>query len=48
MVLQETKRSGHIKALKKIEANHQVDLLHVPLAAKVGEGIKARETCNTW
>ena len=25
-----------------------VDLLQVSLAAKTGEGIKARETCNTW
>ena len=25
-----------------------MDLLQVSLAAKTGEGIKARETCNTW
>ena len=25
-----------------------LDLLQVSLAAKTGEGIKARETCNTW
>ena len=25
-----------------------MDLLKVSLAAKTGEGIKARETCNTW
>ena len=25
-----------------------LDLLLVSLAAKTGEGIKARETCNTW
>ena len=25
-----------------------LDLLQVSLAAKMGEGIKARETCNTW
>ena len=25
-----------------------VDLLQVSLAAKTGEGIKARETCHTW
>ena len=25
-----------------------VDLLQVSLAAKTGEGMKARETCNTW
>ena len=25
-----------------------VDLLQVSLAAKTGEEIKARETCNTW
>ena len=25
-----------------------MDLLQVSLAAKAGEGIKARETCNTW
>ena len=25
-----------------------LDLLRVSLAAKTGEGIKARETCNTW
>ena len=25
-----------------------MDLLQVSLAAKTGEGIKARETCNNW
>ena len=25
-----------------------MDLLQVSLAGKMGEGIKARETCNTW
>ena len=25
-----------------------MDLLQVSLAAKTGEGIKAREICNTW
>ena len=25
-----------------------LDLLQVSLAGKTGEGIKARETCNTW
>ena len=25
-----------------------MDLLQVSLAATAGEGIKARETCNTW
>ena len=25
-----------------------LDLLQVCLAARTGEGIKARETCNTW
>ena len=25
-----------------------MDLLQVSLAAQTGEGIKARETCNTW
>ena len=25
-----------------------MDLLQVSLLAKTGEGIKARETCNTW
>ena len=25
-----------------------MDLLQVSLAARTGEGIKARETCNTW
>ena len=31
---------------KSTERN--VDLLQVSLAGKTGEGIKARETCNTW
>ena len=32
----------------KMAATPQLDLLQVSLAAKTGEGIKARETCNTW
>ena len=32
----------------KSPSNYSVDLQQVSLAAKTGEGKKARETCNTW
>ena len=33
---------------KFLEIQYILDLLQVSLAANTGEGIKARETCNTW
>ena len=35
------------KSIKSI-FGELLDLLQVSLAAKKGEGIKVRETCNTW
>ena len=36
------------RASKSVAFRSLLDLLQVSLAAKTGERIKAKETCNTW
>ena len=41
-------RCGHFIETRRDISSENMDLLQVSLTAKTGEGIKARETCNTW